>query len=190
MYVICSNPLYDLSTHQLCTIGTVLWSISKSTLDTDIIRSNFASARARALHKLSRPEGVALQEMENFWHGLQFNPAAPVEVPFKTALFRTPPRSVKFLRRLAQQGRAYLKHSIREQRDKPKRVLGIPNDAEMVAPLVAQAHRRIADASKLPVPGTAKTLSRKQRKILRLKGQRRKRISRAIRTVLARSCAP
>ena len=190
MYVIFSNPLYDLSAHQLCTVGTVLWSISKSSLDTNIIRSNFASARARAIHKLSRPEGVKFQGMEKFWHGLQFNPAAPVEVPFKAELFRTPPRSVKFLRRLAQHGRAYLKHSKREQRGKPKRVRGIPNDAEMVAPLVAQAHRRVADAIKLPVPGAAKTLSRKQRKILRLEGQRRKRKGRALRNMLAQSCAP
>ena len=81
---------------------------------------------------------------------------------FKAKLFHTPPRSVKFLRRLAQQECTFLKYSMHEQNSKPKRVWGILNHAEMVGPLVAQAHRRITDAIKPSVPGTAKTLSQKQ----------------------------
>ena len=149
MYVISSNPLYDLSAHQLCTVGTMLWFISKSTLNTNDICSNFASACTLAIHELSRPEGVEFQE----W---KIN-------GFKTELFHTPPRSIKFLYRLAQQERVYFMHSMHDQKGKPKHVRDIPNDDEMVGPLVAQAHRCIADAIELPALGTAKTLSRKQR---------------------------
>ena len=170
MYVTLSNTLHDLSTHQLCAVGTVSWSISKSTLNTNIIRENLDGARKRSLHKLSLPKGVEWQEMENFWHKLQFNPTAPVDVPFKAELFRRPSKNIYHLRTLAQEGRRHLKRSIRKQKGKPKRVLGIPNDAKMVAPLVALAHRPIADASQR----TATKLSQKFRKPMRLEAQRRK----------------
>jgi hypothetical protein len=119
----------------------VLWSISKSTLDPQIIRDNLYGARERAFHKLFLPNGVTLLKMEKIWRKMQFNPAAPVHVPFKTRLFRPPTRDIKSLRRLAQEGRVYRERCIREQMGIPKRVLGIPNDAEEVAKLVALAHR-------------------------------------------------
>lgn len=78
--------------------------------------------------------------MEKFWHELQFNPAAPVEVPFKPELIRSPPSGITSLRRLACRGRKRLERSLLRQRGKPKLVLGIPNDARTVAPLVALAH--------------------------------------------------
>jgi hypothetical protein len=176
LYVIPSNVLSDLSAHQLCIVGTVLWSVSKSTLDPSIIRKNLAGARRRCLHKLFPPSGVELQEMENFWHGLQFNPVAPVEVPFMGSLFCQPPKAVKHLRLLARQGRVHLKRSLREQKGRPKFVLGIPNDAQMVAPLVALAHppgslkmdlqaaTPIAGAGQQPTSGTATTSSRGQQR--------------------------
>jgi hypothetical protein len=150
MYVTPSNPLHDLSTHQLCAVGTVLWSISKSTLNTNIIRENLDGARKRSLFKLSLPKGVESREMENFWHKLQFNPTAPEDVPFRAELFRRPTKNVHHLRTLAKEGRKYLKRSMRAQEGKPKRVLGIPDDAKTVAPLVALAHG----------PGLVQTVSR------------------------------
>ena len=78
--------------------------------------------------------------MEKFWHELQFNPVAPVEVPFKAELFSSPPRGVRRLRRLARNGRLRLERSIRKQMGKPKIVQGIPDDAQKVAPLLALAH--------------------------------------------------
>jgi hypothetical protein len=78
--------------------------------------------------------------MEKFWHELQFNPVAPVEVPFKADLFRSPTSNITTLRRLARKGRRRLDYSMREQEGRPKLVLGIPNDAQTVAPLRALAH--------------------------------------------------
>lgn len=140
LYVIPSNVLSDLCAYQLCIVGTVQWSVLKSTLDPSNIRTSLAGARRRCLHKLFPPSGVKLEEMENFWHGLQFNPVAPVEVPFMDKLFRRPPNTVKHLRQLAREGRVRLNRSLREQKGRPKFVRGIPNDAQMVAPLVALAH--------------------------------------------------
>jgi hypothetical protein len=128
------------STHQLCIVGTVLWSVSKSTPDPNVVRNNIAGARKRATYPLFRPRGVDLQQMEQFWHELQFNPVAPVEVPFKAELFHPPPKRIRVLRRLAGKGRQRLEHSILKQNGRPKHVLGIPNDAQNVAPLVALAH--------------------------------------------------
>jgi hypothetical protein len=88
--------------------------------------------------------------MEQFWHELQFNPVAPVEVPFKADLFHPPSKRTRFLRQLAGKGRRHLEHSIRKQKGRPKLVLGIPNDAQTVAPLLALAHG----------PGLAQTASR------------------------------
>ena len=78
--------------------------------------------------------------MEKVWHGLQFNPVAPVEVPFKAELFHPAPMSVRVLRRLSRKGRDYLEHTTRMLEGKPKLVLGLPNDAQEVAQLVALAH--------------------------------------------------
>lgn len=78
--------------------------------------------------------------MEKVWRKMQFNPAVPVHVPFKTRLFRPPTPGIKLLRRLAQKGRVYREHVTREQQGRPKLVLGIPNDAQNVAKLVALAH--------------------------------------------------
>jgi hypothetical protein len=78
--------------------------------------------------------------MEKFWHELQFNPVEPVEVPFKAEQFFSPPRGVRRLRRLARRGRLRLERSIRKQMGQPKIVLGIPDDAQKVAPLLALAH--------------------------------------------------
>jgi hypothetical protein len=129
-----------LSTHQFCTIGTLLWSVSKSTLDQQLIRKNLVATRERSSFPLFLPTGVSIQEMEKVWHDLQFNPAAPTEVPFKAKLFRPAPRSIQLLRRLSQQGRDYLERAMCEQKDKPKLVWGLPNDAQVIAPLVALAH--------------------------------------------------
>jgi hypothetical protein len=139
----CMLPIriaYVRSTHQLCTVGTVLWSVSKSTLDPLVIRDNLAAARKRALSPLFLPEGVKWENMEEFWNGLQFNPAAPVDIPFKSELFRPPPNSVQVLRELARRGHNHLEHAIRKQGGRPKLVLGLPDDAQDIAPLVALAH--------------------------------------------------
>jgi hypothetical protein len=120
--------------------GTVHWSISKSALDPHLLRDNLAATRRRALFPLWLPSGVDIRKMEKFWHGLQFNPVAPVEVPFKAELFYPPPMSVKVLRRLSHKGRDYLEHTARMLEGKPKSVLGLPNDAQEVAQLVALAH--------------------------------------------------
>ena len=130
------------STHQFRIAGTVLWSVSKSTPDPKVVRENVAGARKRATYPLYLPRGVASGQMEKFWHELQFNPAEPVDVPFKAELFRSPPRTVKFLRHLARKGRWRLEHSIRKQNGRPKHVLGNPNDVREVAPLLALAHGR------------------------------------------------
>lgn len=118
----------------------MLWSVSKSALDPDIVRDRLAAAQKRAFHPFFLPTGVDIQEMEKVWHEMQFNPVAPVEVPFKPEFFRPPPRSVQVLRRLAQKGRNYLEHTIRKQEGKPRFVLGLPNDAQEVASLLALAH--------------------------------------------------
>jgi hypothetical protein len=141
--------LYLTSTHQMCIVGTVVWSVFKSALDPDIIRRNLAATRERALFPLFLPSGVGEQDMEKFWHGLQFNPAAPVEVPFKAELFRVPPDSVQVLRRLSRNGRNYLERTTRQLEGRPKLVLGLPNDAQDVAQLVALAH---GDAGGDPQP--------------------------------------
>lgn len=147
--------LGSFSAHQLRIVGTVLWSISKSTPDPDVVRKNVAGARKRATYPLYLPRGVASQQMEKFWHELQFDPVAPVEVPFKAEMFRSPPKRVKLLRRLARQGRWRLKISIRKQKGRPKLVQGIPDDPQMVAPLLALAHGpklvQTASRSKLDV---------------------------------------
>lgn len=78
--------------------------------------------------------------MEKVWHGLQFNPVAPTEVPFKAEVFRSPPTSVKIIRQLSRNGRDYLERTMREQQGRPKLVLSLPNDAQQVAPLLALAH--------------------------------------------------
>lgn len=78
--------------------------------------------------------------MEKVWHGLQFNPVEPTEVPFKAELIRSPPKGVNILRQLSRNGRDYLERTMREQQGRPKLVLSLPNDAQQVAPLVALAH--------------------------------------------------
>ncbi|KAH8998517.1 mitochondrial protein Pet127-domain-containing protein [Lactarius akahatsu] len=119
---------------------TVLWSISKPAFDPCIIRGNLAAARNRALHPLILPTGVDIQDMEKVWQELQFNPTAPVDVPFNAELFRPAPRSVQVLRQLAHKGQSYLDAAAREQGGRDKFVLGLPNDAREMAPLLAQAH--------------------------------------------------
>jgi hypothetical protein len=137
-------------THQLCIVGTVLWSVSKSTANPDVVRLNIAGAHQRASYPLFLPRGVNLRQMEQFWHELQFNPVAPVEVPFKAELFHRPPKNIRLLRQIARKGRRRLELSIRKQKRRPKLVLGIPNDAQKVAPLLALAHG----------PGLVQTVSR------------------------------
>jgi len=78
--------------------------------------------------------------MEKVWHELQFNPAAPVDVPFKSEMFRPASTGVQVLRRLAHKGQSYLDYAAREQGGRDKLVLGLPNDAREMAPLLAQAH--------------------------------------------------
>ena len=123
-------------TYHLCIIGTVHWSVSKSTLDADAVCRNVTGARNRATYPLFLPRGVALPQMEEFWHALQFNPVEPVKVPFKAELFHSPPTRIKRLRYWARQGRWRLERSIRKQEGRPKKVLGIPNDVQKVAPLL------------------------------------------------------
>ncbi|KAI9443275.1 mitochondrial protein Pet127-domain-containing protein [Lactarius indigo] len=108
---------------------TVLWSISKPIFDPRIIRGNLAAARQRAFHPLFLPTGVNMQNMEKLWQEIQFNPAAPVDVPFNAELFCPPSRSVQALRRLAHKGKNYLDTTAREQEGRDKLVLGLPNDA-------------------------------------------------------------
>ena len=81
-----------------------------------------------------------MKDMEKVWHDMQFNPAAPVDVPFKAELFSPAPKSVLVLRRLSRRGQIYLGCPAREQEGREKRVLGLPNDARETAPLLAQAH--------------------------------------------------
>jgi hypothetical protein len=119
---------------------TLRWSVSKSTLKPKTIYNNVAEARRRSSFRLSHPKGVTSQTMEKFWHGLQFNPVAPVEVPYMVDMFRQPPKRVEFLRHLSRKGRMYLNLSKRRQEGRPKLVRGIPNDARKVAPLMALAH--------------------------------------------------
>ena len=126
------------STH-LRIVGTVLWSISKSAHDHDVVRNNVADARTRVIHPLFFPSGVDSQQMEKFWHKLQFDPVAPMEVPFKAELFQPPPKRIERLRQLAREGRRRLEHSKRKQKGRPKLVQGIPNDAKKVAPLLPMA---------------------------------------------------
>lgn len=146
-------------THQLCIVGTVFWSVSKSTSDPDVVLDNFAGARKRASFPYFLPKGVTLPQMEKFWRELQFNPVAPVEVPFRVELFRSPPGNIRRLRKLARQGRRRLKRSLRNQKGKPTLVLGIPNDARKVAPLLALAHG----------PGMVPSVAKRRR--LRRKGR-------------------
>lgn len=138
------------SAHQSCIVGTVHWSVSKSTADPNVVCQNIAGARKRSSFPLFLPRGVALRQMEQFWHELQFNPVEPVEVPFKADLFRRAPKDLRVLRRLAHKGRKRLERAMRKQNGKPKLVLGVPNDAQTVAPLLALAHG----------PGLAQTASR------------------------------
>ena len=123
-----------------CDIGTVLWSISKSAFDPRIIRGILADVHKRASYPLFLPAGVNIEEMEKVWHDMQFNPAAPVDVPFKTELFRPAPRSVQVLRRLSRKGQNDLDRAVREQEGRDKLVLGLPNDAREMVPLLARAH--------------------------------------------------
>ena len=141
MPLVCHpSKLVVLSTHQLCTTGTLLWSVSKSALDPNIIRDKLAVVRKRSIFPLSLPTGVGIREMEKVWHELQFNPVAPTEVPFKAELFRPPSTSVQVLRQLSRNGRDYLERTVRERQGRPKLVLSLPNDAQQIAPLVAVAH--------------------------------------------------
>jgi hypothetical protein len=78
--------------------------------------------------------------MEKVWHGMQFNPVAPTEVPFKAELFRSAPTSIHLLRRLSRMGRDYIERTMRKQQGRPKVVLNLPNDAQVVAPRAALAH--------------------------------------------------
>ena len=124
----------------MCDTGTVLWSVSKPTLDPRIIRENLAAVHRRGFFPLFLPTGVKMRDMEKVWHKLQFNPAAPVDVPFKAELFRPAPRGVQVLRQLARKGQSYLDRAAREQGGRDKLVLGLPNDAREMAPLLAYAH--------------------------------------------------
>jgi hypothetical protein len=137
----------------MCVAGTVLWSISKSALDPRILRGNLAATRRRAFFPLFLPSGVGIREMEKFWHELQFNPVAPVEVPFKAELFRRPPRSVQVLRRLSRKGREHVERTTRKLEGRPKLVLGLPNDAQDVAQLVALAHGDVGGVHSAPSGG-------------------------------------
>jgi len=83
---------------------------------------------------------VDMQDMEKVWHELQFNPTAPVDVPFKADLFRPAPKSVQILRQLSRKGQSYVDCAAREQAGRDKFVLGLPNDACEMAPLLAHAH--------------------------------------------------
>jgi len=141
LYVTPSNTLYSLSPHQLYTVGTIHWSVSKSALDSDITYSKLTALRKRSNLPYFLPTRVGIRKMERVWHSLQFNPVAPVEVPFKAQLFRRPPKHVQVLRQLSRKGRKYLRLATRKQKGRPKLVLGLPNDARDVAPLVALAHR-------------------------------------------------
>lgn len=167
------------STHQLCIVGTVLWSVSKSTPDPDVVRKNVASTRKRAAaYPLFLPRGVTLREMEKFWHELQFDPVAPVRVPFKAELFRSPPKNVILLRLLARKGRWRLEHSMHVQKGRPKLVLGIPDDAKNVAPLLALAHGsglvQTVSGSNLDDTTTTKLSTKLRRISTKIKRLRRK----------------
>lgn len=138
-----SHPfkLAVLSTHQLCTTGTLLWFVSKSALDLNIIRDKLAVARKRSIFPLYLPTGVDdIREMEKVWHELQFNPVAPTEVPFKAEFFRPPSTGIQVLRQLSRNGRNYLERAMRERQGRPKFVLNLPNDTQQIAPLVVLAH--------------------------------------------------
>jgi hypothetical protein len=139
--LVCATLISQLATtNHVRDIGTVLWSISKPTLDPSIIRRNLAAARERAFFPLWLPTGMTMQDMEKHWNEFQFNPAAPVDVPFKPELFRPAPRSVQVLRRLSRKGQSDLDFAAREQGGREKLVLGLPNDAREMAPLLAHAH--------------------------------------------------
>ncbi len=127
-------------TNRLYDAGTVRWTVSKSALHPRIIRANLAAAQKRAFHPFFLPTGVEIQDMKKVWHGLQFNPAAPVHVPFNEEFFRPATRSVQILRQLAQKGQSYLDSAAPRQRGRDKFVLGLPNDAREVASLLVQAH--------------------------------------------------
>lgn len=118
----------------------MLWSITKSAFDPRIIQGNLADAHKRAFYPLFLPAGVNKEEMKKVWHDMQFNPEAPVDVPFKAELFRPATKSVQVLRRLSRKGQSYLDCAVREQEGRDKLVLGLPNDAREMAPLLAQAH--------------------------------------------------
>jgi len=121
---------------------TICWSISKSALESDTIRTKLTVLRKRSVFRYSLPRRVNIRKMESVWHSLQFNPVAPVEVPFEAKLFRRPSKRVQALRKLSRNGRKYLRRAMRRQKGGPKLVLGRPNDAQEVAPLVALAHGR------------------------------------------------
>lgn len=147
-------PFSNLAQLITCVaLGTVLWSISKPTLDPGIIRGKLAAVRDSAFFPFCLPTGVNMQDMEKVWQELQFNPAAPVDVPFKTEMFRPAPRSVRVLRKLSRKGQSYLDSNAREQGVQEKFVLGLPNDAREMAPLLASAHGNI-DTGPLSVPST------------------------------------
>ena len=131
--------------------GTVLWSISKPTLDPCITRRNLAAAQERAFYPFCLPTGVEMQDMEKHWHELQFNPTAPVDVPFESEMVRPATRSVQVLRQLSRKGQSYLDFDAHEQGVREKLVLGLPNDASEMAPLLAHAHGNLGSGP-LPVP--------------------------------------
>lgn len=150
----CHRPQFLKSTpaNHICDAGTVLWSVSKPAFDSRIIRGNLADARGRAFFPYNLPTGVNLRDMEKVWQELQFNPAAPVDVPFEAEMFRPAPRSAQVLRQLAQKGQIYLDRIAREQGGRDKFVLGLPNDAREMAPLIAHAHGDPSDSGPLSAP--------------------------------------
>ena len=146
-------------TNHMCDAGTMLWSISKPAFDPLVNRGNLAAVHKRACFPLYLPAGVNMRDMEKVWHELQFNPAAPVDVPFKIEMFRPAPNGVEALRELARKGQSYLDRVAREQGGRDKFVLGLPNDAREMAPLLARAHGDSARGSLL-APSVGKGGSR------------------------------
>lgn len=127
--------------------GTIHWTITHLSGHEDDARERMRASKERQYRAYLLPSGVPLEEVENFWKSLNFSGKSSEEmtsiaVPAQEN-FEHAPSMIRFLRRLAREGREHTEKMKIEEAGRRKVVLGMVeelSDAEMKELMVTTSH--------------------------------------------------
>lgn len=108
-------------------LGTVHWSISRSSLSASDIRNNLAGAHEKQYRAWSLPSGVGYKDMRQLWPNLKFGSTSK-DVKYKSCYFRRPSENILQLRQLARAGREETQRMAIENAGKRKVVWGVADE--------------------------------------------------------------